>query len=79
MTRGISDPEDYYYRRVFTDAVRAVRAVEGVRSHPLVDAARTATLGSSALAIAAARLVGDLAATVADVPFLGDFPRAITT
>ncbi len=26
MTRGINDPHDYYYRRVFTDGVRAVEA-----------------------------------------------------
>lgn len=31
MTRGIDAPENYYYRRVFTDAVRAV---EAARSHP---------------------------------------------
>ena len=27
MTRGILDPDDYYYRRVFVDGVRAVEAV----------------------------------------------------
>ena len=26
MTRGVLDPKTYYYRRVFTDAVRAVEA-----------------------------------------------------
>lgn len=31
MTRGIESPHDYYYRRVFTDAVRAV---EAARSRP---------------------------------------------
>lgn len=31
MTRGVEDPYTYYYRRVFTDAVRAV---EAARSHP---------------------------------------------
>ena len=30
MTRGIEDPADYYYRRVFTDGVRAVDAVRGL-------------------------------------------------
>lgn len=44
MTRGIDAPENYYYRRVFTDAVRAV---EAARSHPLTDPARTVVLGGS--------------------------------
>jgi hypothetical protein len=34
MTRGILDREAYYYRRVFTDAVRAIEAGRG---HPAVD------------------------------------------
>jgi cephalosporin-C deacetylase len=78
MTRGIADPHDYYYRRVITDAVRAV---EAARSHPLVDAARTAVTGISqggALTIAVSGLVPDLVAVAPDVPFLCDFPRATT-
>ncbi|MEV2245652.1 acetylxylan esterase [Streptomyces sp. NPDC049970] len=76
MTRGIEDPETYYYRRVITDAVRAV---EAARSHPLVDASRTAVVGASqggGLALAVAGLVPGLAALAPDVPFLCDFPRA---
>jgi len=34
MTSGILNPETYYYRRVFTDAVRAV---ETAQSHPAID------------------------------------------
>ncbi|GHG12121.1 acetylxylan esterase [Streptomyces zaomyceticus] len=78
MTRGVEDPYTYYYRRVFTDAVRAV---EAARSHPLVDASRTAVTGVSqggGITIAVAGLVGDLAAVAPDVPFLCDFPRATT-
>ena len=30
MTRGLLDPADHYFRRVFTDAVRAVEAVRAV-------------------------------------------------
>ena len=78
VTRGIEDPADYYYRRVFTDAVRAV---EAARSHPLADAARTAALGNSqggGITLAVAGLVPDLLAVAPDVPFLCDFPRAIT-
>ncbi|GAA5035241.1 acetylxylan esterase [Streptomyces siamensis] len=76
MTRGVEDPETYYYRRLFTDAVRAV---EAARTHPLVDAARTAALGGSqggGITIAVGGLVPDLAAIAPDVPFLCDFPRA---
>ncbi|MDI3420077.1 acetylxylan esterase [Streptomyces luteolus] len=76
MTRGVEDPHTYYYRRVFTDAVRAV---EAARSHPLVDAARVAVAGGSqggGISIAVSGLVPDLAAVLPDVPFLCDFPRA---
>jgi cephalosporin-C deacetylase len=78
MTRGIDAPENYYYRRVFTDAVRAV---EAARSHPLTDASRTVALGGSqggGIAIAVGGLVPDLVAVAPDVPFLCDFPRATT-
>ena len=78
MTQGILDPSTYYYRRVFTDAVRAI---EAVRSHPEVDPARIAVTGGSqggGITIAAAALVPDVAAAMPDVPFLSDFPRAIT-
>lgn len=78
MTRGIEDPESYYYRRVFTDAVRAV---EAARSHPLADAARTAAIGESqggGITLAVGGLIPDLVAIAPDVPFLCDFPRALT-
>ncbi|MEU6657503.1 acetylxylan esterase [Streptomyces sp. NPDC046821] len=78
MTRGVEDPYAYYYRRVFTDGVRAV---EAARSHPLVDASRVAVLGASqggGIAIAVGGLVPDLVAVAADVPFLCHFPRAAT-
>ncbi|MFF1649478.1 acetylxylan esterase [Streptomyces sp. NPDC058240] len=78
MTRGIEAPESYYYRRVFTDAVRAV---EAARSHPLTDAARTAAIGESqggGITLAVGGLIPDLVAIAPDVPFLCDFPRALT-
>ncbi|MFS4096893.1 acetylxylan esterase [Streptomyces sp. AF1A] len=78
MTRGIDAPENYYYRRVFTDAVRAV---EAARAHPLTDATRTAVIGESqggGISLAVGGLVPDLAAVAPDVPFLCDFPRAAT-
>ena len=76
MTRGILHPETYYYRRVFTDAVRAVQAA---RTHPAVDARRVAVTGGSqggGITLAVAGLVPDLAAALPDVPFLCHFRRA---
>jgi cephalosporin-C deacetylase len=78
MTRGILDPATYYYRRVFTDAVRAV---EAARSHPSIDPSRVAVTGGSqggAITIAAAGLIPDLSAVAPDVPALSDFPRLVT-
>ncbi len=77
MTRGITDRAEYYYRRVFTDAVRAVDAA---RSHADIDPARIAAVGGSqggGITLAVAGLVPDLAAAMPDVPFLCDFPRAV--
>ncbi len=77
MTRGITDPLRYYYRRVIVDAVRAVDAARGT---PLVDPARIAVAGGSqggGLAIAAAALADGVVAAMPDVPFLCDFPRAL--
>jgi len=76
MTRGIEDPQTYYYRRLFTDAVRAVDAARGL---DVVDSSQVAVLGGSqggGTALAVAALVPDLAAVVAHVPFLCDSPRA---
>ena len=76
MTRGIQSPETYYYRRLFTDAVRAVQAA---RQHPAVDPERIITAGGSqggGISLAVAGLVPDLAGVLADVPFLQHFRRA---
>ena len=70
MTRGILNPQTYFYRRVFSDAVRAV---EAARSYPAVDEKRVAVLGGSqggGIALAVAGLVSDLAAVLPDVPFM---------
>jgi cephalosporin-C deacetylase len=76
MTRGVTDPSHYYYRRLFTDAVRAV---ETAREHPLVDAARVAVAGGSqggGITLAVAGLADGLAAAMPDVPFLCHYRRA---
>lgn len=77
-TRGIENPEDYYYRRLIVDAVRAVDAV---RSLPGIDPGRVSVVGHSqggGIALAVAGLIPDVAAAAALVPFLSDFPRAVT-
>jgi cephalosporin-C deacetylase len=76
MTRGILRPETYYYRRLFTDAVRAV---EAARSNPMVDSRRIAITGGSqggGITLAVAGLVPDLSAALPDVPFLCHYRRA---
>jgi cephalosporin-C deacetylase len=77
MTRGILDPEHYYYRRVFTDAVRAVDVAAG---HPAVDAGRIVVAGGSqggGIAQAVAALRPTVAAALIDVPYLTHFRRAV--
>ncbi|KRE91691.1 acetylxylan esterase [Arthrobacter sp. Soil764] len=81
MTRGIASREDYYYRRVYVDAFRAIEAAQ---AHPAVDPSKVVLAGVSqggglvvaAAGLTAGRLDGVIAA-LPDVPFLQDFPRAI--
>ncbi len=81
MTRGVLDPRTYYYRRLFTDAVRAVEAAS---AHPAVDGSRIAVTGISqggglALAVAGlapALLDNAVQACMPDVPFLCHMRRA---
>ncbi len=77
MTRGILSPHKYYYRRVVTDAVRAV---EAARAYEAVDHERIAVTGGSqggGIALAVAGLVPNLAAALPDVPFLCHYRRAM--
>lgn len=81
MTLGIDDPHDYYYRRLFVDAVRAVEAAQ---AHPAVDPSRTILSGGSqggAIALASAALSPTVVGhaplgVVVDVPFLAHVRRA---
>jgi cephalosporin-C deacetylase len=78
MTRGVLDPATYYYRRVFTDAVRAV---EAARAHPAVDGHRVAITGGSqggGITLAVAALEPSVRAAAPDVPFLCQYRRAAT-
>jgi cephalosporin-C deacetylase len=81
LTLGLPDPHRLYYRRLFTDAVRAIDAAA---AHPDVDAGALVTAGASqggGLSVAASVLRGwvrsdPVAAVLADVPFLAHFRRA---
>ena len=84
LTSGIDSPETYYYRRIFTDAERAVRVA---RSHDAVDPTDVMVSGGSqggVLSLAAAALTElrdglghpPLRAAIVDVPFLSHVRRA---
>ncbi|SMQ19597.1 cephalosporin-C deacetylase [Streptomyces sp. Ag82_O1-12] len=75
--RGLLAAEDYHYRRLITDAVRAVAAV---RALPGVDPQRTVAVGNSqggGLALAVAGLVPDLTAVLVTAPLLCGIRRAL--
>ena len=80
LTAGITSPKTYYYRRIYTDAARAVLVAHGL---PGVDGHRVLTQGASqggALSLAAAYLSElrgfELRGMIADVPFLTHIRRA---
>lgn len=77
VTKGVLDPDDYYYRRVFVDAVRAVQAAASLDD---IDTDRIAVAGTSqggGIALAATALSDQVRAAVVNVPFLCDFSRAV--
>lgn len=77
MTKGILDPKTYYYRRLITDAARAV---EVVLSHPRIDSQKIAVTGHSqggGLSIAVGGLVDSVSAVMPDAPFLCHYRRAL--
>ncbi|MGO1401131.1 MAG: acetylxylan esterase [Flaviflexus sp.] len=81
MTRGIHDPSEYYYRRLYTDAANAIETAQHLDG---IDPGLLVTAGGSqggALALVSATLAGmrgtPVTATIADVPFLANFERAI--
>ncbi|GAB1332066.1 acetylxylan esterase [Streptomyces sennicomposti] len=78
LTRGVESPDDHYYRRVFTDAVRFV---EAARAHPAVDPDRVVVTGHSqggGITLAVAALTPGLAGVMPDAPFLCDIRRGAT-
>ena len=77
MTRGILNPETYYYRRLFIDALRSV---EAARAFPAVDPDHIALRGHSqggGVALAVAALDPSLEAALIGEPYLCHFRRAV--
>lgn len=77
MTKGVLDRNEYYYRRVFADGVRAIDALV---AQDFVDAERIAVCGGSqggGIALAVAGIDSRVKAVMPDVPFLCDYPRAV--
>lgn len=77
MTKGISNPETYYYRRVFTDATLLVEATQKLD----LGSERIAVCGGSqggGIALATAGLSNSIDAVLPDVPFLCHFERALS-
>ena len=77
MTRGIDSPDNYYYRRVYSDAVRLV---DTVSQFDFVDQTKIAVTGGSqggGISIAVAGLVPGIRAVMPDVPYLCHFRRSV--
>lgn len=76
MTQGILNKDDYYYRRVYVDAVAFVNAAKKL---PGVNPDRIIVTGGSqggGISLAAASLSKNVFAAMPDVPFLCNFKRA---
>jgi cephalosporin-C deacetylase len=76
VTQGILSPQDYYYRRLFTDGIRAI---EAVRNHPAVDVNKIAVTGVSqggGISLAVAGLEPAVKIAMPEVPFLSHVRRA---
>lgn len=76
MTQGILDPAEYYYRRVYTDCVRAI---DFACSRDELDTSRLAVTGGSqggGLSLAATGLDQRVRIAMPDVPYLCHYQRA---
>ncbi|PRX20668.1 cephalosporin-C deacetylase [Orenia metallireducens] len=77
MTKGILNPDNYYYRYVYMDSVRAI---DFLMTREEVDHERIIVEGGSqggGLAIAVGALSAKIKAVMADIPYLSNFRRAI--
>jgi cephalosporin-C deacetylase len=77
MTKGVLNPENYYYRYVYMDCVRAVNFL---LNREEIDGDRIAVEGGSqggALSIAVGALCDKVKVVMTDVPYLCNFRRAV--
>ncbi len=77
MTQGIMDPQEYYYRGVYMDCVRAI---DFVANRPEVDARHIGLMGGSqggGLTLAVAALDHRPVLAMPDIPYLCHFKRAV--
>lgn len=76
MTRGVLDPATYFYRRLITDAVRAVDAAHEIDD---IDPSRITAFGRSqggGISLAVAGLEPRIGVLLSDIAFLCHFRRA---
>ena len=77
MTAGVLDPEEYYYRGAYVDCVRAL---DVLATRPEVDMKRVGVTGGSqggGLSLAVSALDSRPVATMADIPYLCHYERAV--
>ncbi|MGM0369018.1 MAG: acetylxylan esterase [Bacillota bacterium] len=77
MTKGILNPDNYYYLYVYLDSVRAI---DFIRTREEINQDKIAVEGGSqggGVAIALGALVDQIAVVMADIPYLSHFRRAI--
>ncbi len=77
LAHGILDPETYYFRRLYTDAVLAIDAVRQIKGVAADRIIVTGTSQGGGITLAVAGLVDGLSAIMPDVPFLCDVPRGM--
>jgi cephalosporin-C deacetylase len=78
MTQGIRDPQSYYYRYVYADAIRAL---ELLAKREEVDPQRLAVTGASqggGISLAVAALSPRPRLCLPDIPFLCDYKRGMS-
>jgi cephalosporin-C deacetylase len=77
MTKGILDKNEYYYRNVYMDCIRAI---DFVCSREEIDTNRIGVMGGSqggGLSIAAAALDDRVKVSMPDIPYLCHFRRSV--
>lgn len=77
MTKGLSDPREYYYRHAYVDCVRAIDVVRSLPETGDIIITGGSQGGGLTLAVAALAQNKGIVAAMPDVPFLCHFRRSI--